>query len=348
MQNKRRLMMELNPSDYPRDATAVQWAYDCYCLDRENEDVKTLLKLRVPLDEVLAQLYFKGLYNKVHREGFTLIQTFGGRHRASKSVTSALEGYMLDKTFFPNIENRIIKDHQQFFDALEWIMKTRTVGAYLQIDEAGASMASSDWAEKWAADVSKATQQLGYLLPYISFTSPSKKFIMSKLRQMVHLDNFLSRPNKFFSYMQPYYFIQDSIMGNEYHPQPRIPFCGNTYVLKRIKITKPPQFLIDAYEDVAGDMKENNIKGYIANSREKPVVKKEPLNVDAAAQTVASTPQLFMALDSKRKILSNDLIKAHFDDITDGGITHHQMKVIKQRALQLLNDKKKIEEEKKE
>lgn len=327
---------------------SIKWRYDAYALDEQDPVFQSLSRLHVSLEEAIAARYLQYLYDEVHVKGFTLFQSWSGRHRSGKSLTSCAEGYILDPTFYPRMEKRIIRDHNDLFDEVEWIMKTKTKGAYLSIDEGGVSMASSDWQEKWAQDLAKALQMIGWLLPMFSIAAPSRDFVQSKVRKLIHLHNTVRRSSISSTVIHPYHLLSSDITGKQFHPHPRINLCGQTYVLNSVRITKPPQFLIGAYERIANPAKEEQMKEFVSRAKEKNI-KYSPLDLDVAAHIVAANPETFMSFSSQRKriVLSPELIRSYegFDKQTDGGVSSYQAKIIKEKAMRILKESGNIKKE---
>lgn len=331
----------------------VRWTYDAYVLDENDPTFQSMKRLDMDMQQAVAYRYLRYLYDEVHVRGFTLFQSWSGRHRSGKSLTSAAFGYILDETFYDRMEHRIIKSHEEFFDEVEWIMKTKTKGAYISIDEGGVSMASSDWQEKWARDLAKALQMIGWLLPMFSISAPSRDFVQSKVRKLIHIHNAVKRSGNTKTSIYPYHLFTSDITGKLYTPYPSLKLCGQNYTIGRIQVCKPPKFLVKKYEEIANPQKEEKMKDFVDRSRDRLTEKMRKdvgLNLDTASKIVASNPEAFRSFSASQNklILSLDLIRAYepFNALAENGVSPFDAKIIREKAMKIIRYQEKINKEK--
>lgn len=167
---------------------------------------------------------------------------------SGKSVTACAEAYMWDHTFWPYFETRIVQSPKEFVSSMRTVIDEKIYGAAFVIDEAGATMASSDWYEKWIKAITKTLQICGMLRPMILFVAPSREYIVSGMRRLIIAENFLERFSNEYSNINVYHVKYSTMRQKYYYKKPVVRIAGQTIQLKRILFHKPPDWFIDRYK----------------------------------------------------------------------------------------------------
>lgn len=190
-----------------------------------------------------------------------MLGSWSGRHRSGKSVSASCAGYLMDPTFWDNYESRVVKDHREFFDAWEVIDRNKIYGAVVQVDEAGVSMASSDWYETWIKDISKMVQMFGYLRPVVFFCAPIKDFVDNRLRRMFQNYFEVNRFSRAYCVYRPYDVGFNTFKNKAIYKTPKISLMDKDVYINRIVIT-PPEFIIDRYQALEEERKPIMLRGF--------------------------------------------------------------------------------------
>ncbi len=146
---------------------SLKWEAEAYMSYEPLDDVSFQLRQ----EQLLTLAYFKHLRDHVIKKGFSFMASFDGRHRSAKSTTAATLGCLWDDSFERQFESRIVQDHIEFMDAIERIAKQNIQGGVIMVDEAGISMASTDWYENFMKTITKTMQMFGYLYPVVLFVA---------------------------------------------------------------------------------------------------------------------------------------------------------------------------------
>lgn len=200
------------------------------------------------LEELLALAYLKSVRRTVVGTGLSYLSSFSGRHRSGKSVTASLWAHMWDSTFLPYFETRIVQSPQDFVRAMEIVIKDNVKGAAFVIDEAGATMASTDWYEKWIRALTKTLQICGMLKPMILFVAPNRDFIVSGMRKLIIAEHYLERTHTDYTTIKAYHVKYSTIKHNYYYKKPMVRIADTTYQLNRIHQHAPPDWFLARYK----------------------------------------------------------------------------------------------------
>lgn len=233
----------------------------------------TVRRLPLPEKDVIALAYWRHQRAQVVDVGLSMLGSWAGRHRSGKSVWASTAGYLMDPTFWPNYEERVIKDHRQFLDVWEKIDRHKIRGAVVQVDEAGVSMGSDDWYETWLKEISKMMQMFGYLRPVVFFCAPLKNLVASKIRNMFQNYYEVNRYSKKYSVLSPYDTRYNAFKNKPTYRHPRITIMDRQIYVKRITL-HPPEFIIKRYMELEGERKPEQLKSF----------KEEVLKAEAAGQ----------------------------------------------------------------
>ena len=201
------------------------------------------------LEELLALAYLKSVRRTVVSTGLSYLASFSGRHRSGKSVTACTWAHLWDHTFWNYFETRVVQSPQDFVRAMEIVIKDNTKGAAFVVDEAGATMASSDWYEKWIRALQKTLQICGMLKPMILFVAPSRDFIVSGMRKLIVAEHYLERHHTDYTTIKAYHVKYSSIKHDYYYKKPMVKIADTTYQLNRIHQHAPPEWFLERYKN---------------------------------------------------------------------------------------------------
>ena len=205
--------------------------------------------------------YLKSIYLSVHQLKYNFLAVSTGKHRVGKSVSGVLLCSILDKTFYPNLEERVVYYPEQFMDAMKDIASKNIIGGAIVWDEAGVGIPARSWYELSNKSINFVTQVMGYLRPIIFFVTQDMTYIDSQPRKLFHAFYECYRNSTEHNYMKPFEIQYDKRKGKIYYKYPRISrvvedVVGSTVKLNKIKIDKPPKELIDRYEQHSFDFKD--------------------------------------------------------------------------------------------
>lgn len=227
-------------------------SYECSAFGIDQPEVATLSDCNIDNQTLLALGFFKGLHRQVVQTDKSLIAGTEGRHRASKSVTVTTEGFLMDDTFWDEYKHRVVVEPKEFMDCIDRIMGKNIHGAFIQVDEAGVGMAASEFYEIWARTLAKTVQMCGWLNPMIFFIAPIKELVNPTLRKLMQMNFSIKRYNKEYNQITPYELEYSGMRSKWYYKKPIINIAGERRQITRIKMYKPPQFIIDKYDELAG------------------------------------------------------------------------------------------------
>ena len=206
-------------------------------------------QLGLTKQEMIGLFFFRHIRTQVVVNDFSSIISIDGPHRTSKSTTTAMIACLLDETFEERMEQRIVVTPDQFMKCLTGFQKDNLHGGCIQVDEAGVTVAGSDYYERWMKCIVGAVQVFGWLNPFVFFVAPIKDFVNAPIRKMFHYYFTMKRYGKDCSYILPHKLNYSSIRQKTFYPKPTI-MLDNKYYIKRIKIPKPPQWLVDRYRAI--------------------------------------------------------------------------------------------------
>lgn len=204
--------------------------------------------------------YLKSIYISVHGMKYNFLGVTTGKHRVGKSIDTVLLCSILDKTFLPNMEDRIVYFPEQFMSALQDIAKKRIVGGAIVWDEAGVGIPARSWYDMSNKSINYVTQVMGYLRPIIFFVTQDMTYIDSQPRKLFHVFYEVYRNSSDHNFIKPFNLSYDKKVGKIYYLYPRInraieDVVGTTIKLRRIKVKLPPKEIIDRYEDHSFEFK---------------------------------------------------------------------------------------------
>ena len=290
-------------------------------------------------DELMAIAYMKYQRDHVIKQGFSFMGSFDGRHRSGKSITAATFGYLWDETFWKYFENRIVQDHHEFMDAIERIAKDKTVGGVIMVDEAGISMASADWYERWMKTITKMVQMFGYLYPVILFVAPVKDFVDSRLRKMFHAYYKVERYDNESTTITPYNLKYNTIRNKWFYKKPVIRLGGQEIVLRRLRLTRPPAFILYRYRNLELSRKSIMMENFVAEmKRSEAKDVKKTRDIKAVIDFVTENHMLFASSRSTPQAINLDENTIEYNQ----EVPHRLAKYVKREAERVLKVRQKI------
>jgi hypothetical protein len=207
-----------------------------------------------PTPQRIAMAFYNRLWRKLHEENFSLLITFYGRHRVGKSLAAVDFAYILDPTFEPNLEKRVVYNGRDLITAFTEIREQNIHGGAVIVDEAGSGELSSQrWYEEAAKIISAELQAVGYLNPFIGFVTQSFSFINTTARRLSQGVFEVDRTHNEFSTIKPFWVENNPWITSTYRKYPI--FCekrgnivSNVFKIKQIKIGLTPQLLKTRYD----------------------------------------------------------------------------------------------------
>jgi hypothetical protein len=283
-----------------------------------------------PLPKTLAEAFFNRLWRKLHVDNFSLLITFYGKHRVGKSLAATDFAYILDETFEPNMERRIVYDGKSLISAFKEIREKRIRGASVIVDEAGSGeLASQRWYEDAAKIISAELQAVGYLNPFIGFVTQSFSFINSTARKLSQGVFEVNRTNNAYSTIKPFWIENNPWTTSTYKKYPI--FCekrnnvvSNVYKINSIKLGLTPEIVrlryethSQAYKDQLLVQSEEDMELLDSMKQQKKVLVS---GIDALVVKVSRSPDEYMT-DSRQKgkpkYLNKDIIRYKHPELSD-------------------------------
>ncbi len=294
--------------------------------------------MRFKQEELLAVSYIKSLRSHVIEKKFSFMGSFDGRHRSAKSVTAATFGYLWDESFWKYFESRIVQDHHEFMNAMDGIVKQKIYGGVIIVDEAGVSMASTDWYERWMKTLTKTIQMFGMYLPVVLFVAPVKDFVDSRLRKMFHAYYKMDRYNTKETTITPYNLRYNPIKNKWFYRKPIVRIGGQEIVLSRIRFGKPPDEICDRYTALETGRKAVMFEHFMDEMKRSDVKEmREEVDPNRLIEKVVENYQIYQAKRSK----PNDIILD--ENLLEYGlrIRNRMAKYVKLEAERKIRDKQK-------
>ena len=202
----------------------------------------------------IAEAFFNRLWYKLHVYNFSLLNTFYGPHRAGKSLGAVDFAYILDPTFEPNLEERVVYDGKALVTAFKNIRAQKIRGGAVIVDEAGSGeLSSSRWYEEAAKIINAELQDVGYLNQFIGFVTQSFSFINTTARRLSQGVFRVRRTNNEFATIKPFWISDNPWSSGIYHKYPI--FCesrnnvvSNIYKINKINFGLPPEKIVKRYQ----------------------------------------------------------------------------------------------------
>jgi len=251
----------------------------------------------------LAVNFLRNIYINIHKKNLSYLAITTGQHRTGKSVSAVLFSDILDPTFYPNLEERVVYHPDTFLDAFEKIKEDRIKGAAVVWDETQIKHGSRDWYTSLNKSINSVIQAFGYLNPIVFFVTQDPSFIDSQPRKLFHNFFEVMRTSNTCSYLLPFDIKYNRRAGKPYYvyPRMRIEYFGSMgYRVKMnlIKIMKPESDLIKRYNNHSQLFKDGFISDTKISTKELSDAEKEKRN----SKTLSEEEMV------------NDLINNHLHD----------------------------------
>lgn len=239
------------------------WRRRAFVADKDHLNSILMTK---PIGELLSVAYLKSIRNMVHRVGLSYLASFTGSHRTGKSVSTCLFAHVLDSTFWPSFEQRVVQSPYQFMSTMENIIKDEVYGAAIVVDEAGTTFSSGDWYEKWMKAIQKFLQTCGLLKPIILFVAPNREFIVSGMRKLIIAEHHMKKFHPKFSRMGCYHVKYNFMKKGDpyFFRRPIIRIAGQNITLKHINIFEPPEWFVQRYKNLTEPDKRERLSNWTA------------------------------------------------------------------------------------
>lgn len=282
-----------------------------------------------PSSEVLGWAYYNRLYRKLHVENFSLLITFFGLHRNGKSLSAVDFGYILDPTFLPNLEKRVVYTSRSLIQAFKEIRLNKIKGGAVIVDEAGTGdLSNQRWYEEVAKIVSAELQAVGYLNPFIGFVTQSFSFINTTARKLSQGVFEVKRTNTEYANIKPFWIESNPWISNFYRRYPI--FCenhdgvaSNIYKINNIRVPLPPSEVKDRYENHSQAYKDNLLmdseEGIAVVEFDKNSKKAYVSGIDAIVVEVVRNYEDYTSMSQKKGMglyLNADLIRHGHEDLS--------------------------------
>ena len=252
-------------------------------------------------------------------------------------------------TFWERFEHRIVNNPNQFLEEVRYIAHNKIKGAYIQIDEAGVSMANTGWYEQWAKSISATVQIIGYLNPFISIVAPQNEFVLSVLRKMLNNLYNCSRFSNDYAIVKPYQIQYNAMFRKYMYPRPSIKFAGQKYLLTKMIMPLPPKFLLERYINFSEPKKDSEINKQLELVEKSQMLDKgerHEISFDEQVEFLVKNYPLFEAKSSNKAkegiILDTALIRYKMDK---GELPDRKARALKSEAEKRLNEKLRVKKE---
>lgn len=203
---------------------------------------------------IIAQLYYRHIFERIHKFKFNFLGMFVGKHRTAKSTTALAMSYVLDPTFYKSLEDRVVYFPNEFMRALISIKKKNIIGGAIIWDEAGVGIPAREWYDLANKSISYTLQVFGRYRPIVLFVSPDISYIDSQARRLFHAHYEMNRVGNDYAIARPFDVKYNRRNPNKmYYVYSRLKQMnddvpGTRLILKKLKIRKPFEELEERYE----------------------------------------------------------------------------------------------------
>jgi len=238
---------------------------------------------------LLAENFLRNIYINIHKKKLSYLGITTGPHRVGKSVGAVLFSDILDPTFYPNLEERVVYHPDTFLDAFEKIKEDKIKGAAVVWDETQIKHGSRDWYSSINKSINSVIQAFGYLNPIVFFVTQDPSFIDSQPRKLFHNFFEVMRTSNVCSYLLPFDIKYNRRIGKSYYvyPRMRLEYYGSMgYRVKMnvIKVLKPSSNLIKRYNIHSQKFKDKFITDTKISTQEISDAEKEKRNTKTLSE----------------------------------------------------------------
>lgn len=300
-----------------------------------------LLKTKYEIPEIdpyeVANNYLTSIYNQIMTLKYNHTGMVVGRPQAGKSMDTGTIGCLLDKTFWDDLEKRVVYDARGFMGALTTIIKSKQLGRFIMWDEAGVGMPARQWYDISNRAISFAIQVAGVFRPIIYFVTQDVTYIDSQPRKLINSFWEVTRSTNQYSEMRVYNIQINRKKGTMYFKNPMMISSEGLHlkIAEPIRIMKPPKEFINKYLEHSKPFKENitQIMEQRTDDFSSGLVAKKEYSVAEIIQTVMDNMETYESTTSEmgKRRFNRDLIAHDFQIPANLG------NVIKLRSEQLAN-----------
>ena len=203
---------------------------------------------------MLSTLYLRHIYTRIHSYKHNFLGMITGKHRVGKSLTALSFAHCLDKTFMPNLEERVVFFPDDFMNALQKIKKQNIIGGAIIWDEAGVGIPAREWYNISNKAINYTLQVFGRYRPIVYFVTHDIRYIDSQIRKLFHGFYEMSRFKNKYATAKPFNVSYNKRNGKVYWIYPRLYMkhdddsYGVQLKLKKINVLRPFKELEDTYE----------------------------------------------------------------------------------------------------
>jgi len=205
-----------------------------------------------PNHKGIAEAYLRDIYKNVHLKKFSFLATITGRHRVGKSVSGVAMGDLLDPTFYPNLEERVVYTPYEFTSAIQEIARKKIIGGVVVWDEANLGLSSRDWYTQANKHINFTVQAFGYIRPIVLFVTQDVTFIDSQPRKLFHAFMEVNRSNNMYCNILPFLVSINKRSGKMFYSYPRMKMGnrggGRVIKMKPMRLLEPPKELMKRYD----------------------------------------------------------------------------------------------------
>jgi len=217
-----------------------------------------------PNNQGIAEAYLRDIYVKVHDKKFSYLSTMTGRHRVGKSISAISFGDLLDPTFTPNLEDRVVYTPEAFSLAVRDLYEQNIIGGCVVWDEANLGLSSRDWYTQANKHINFTVQAFGFMRPIVFFVTQDVTFIDSQPRKLFHSFLEVDRTNNQYNTIRPYQVNINKRTGKMFFPSPRLGLGshgkGRIIKIKTLRLMKPAKELMDRYNKHSIEKKEQLLR----------------------------------------------------------------------------------------
>jgi hypothetical protein len=207
-----------------------------------------------PSEDELATWFFHGLWTKLHVLNFSLLISLFGQHRTGKSLAGVSFAHILDETFAPELESRVVYDSVSLTEVFRDLRRRDIKGGAVIIDECGSGdLGASRWFESISRTLGAELQSVGYLSPLILFISQNYLFLNSTVRRLSQGIFEVKRKNALWSTIKPLWVSQTPFQTSAHRTYPvcclqtEDGYPSTVLKLNKLRIGLPPKDLVDRY-----------------------------------------------------------------------------------------------------
>jgi len=298
-----------------------------------------------PDPELMLKQYFWRIHDMVHEKNFNFMAMVTGKHRTGKSLSAVNMADLLDPTFAPNLEQRVVYTPSQFIETLNKIRDQNIIGGAVVWDESGVGLGSRDFQTLVSRSINHSIQVMGYLRPIIYFVTLDMSFLDAQPRRLLHAVYQVSRTSNKYSNIKPFFVDYNTWYGKTFRHYPiyvgKIDDHAYTpvYKIRNLKMTLPPDDLRGRYIEHSQQFKDitlQDVRSEVDVFDRDKAEEQNVISIEEVVNKVVKDPDLFKTPRSspKRIILQVDAIKHTF------GLSQGKARAVKQLSEMKLREKK--------